>query len=199
MCLVRANCSIYLYNIHIANCISALFIAVIHYLLFQYIDGRQADGPHRVVPQSYVSTISNILANTFGYSLRGGLALAFVQYLWRLLRVQTMKVSTIEMLFTIRANPFVLLRPTALKATPLLFVLAIVLWALQVVVSFPPGAITVTTVQRISYKTVNVPTFDASFVRLTTSSHSPKTDHKSVDGKWVGSRSKCIFIDSARA
>jgi len=76
-----------------------------------------------------------------------------------------MRVSTIELLFTIRANPFVLLRPAALQATPLLFALAIVLWALQIVVSFPPGAITVTTVQQISYKSITVPTFNASFVR----------------------------------
>jgi len=150
---------------HVTDHALALGIAVAHYLFFRHIDGREADGPHRVIPQSYVTTISNILANIFGYSLKGGLAMAFVQYLWYLLRRQTMKVATIELLFTIRANPFVLFRPAALQATPLLFALAIILWALQVVVSLPPGAITVTTVQKISYSSIVVPTFNASFVR----------------------------------
>jgi hypothetical protein len=89
---------------------------------------------------------------------------AFVQYLWYLLRVTTMKVSTIELLFSIRSNPFILLRPAALRATPLLFALSIVMWASQIVTSFPPGAITVVTAQRTSFGMVIVPTFNASFV-----------------------------------
>ena len=142
----------------------ALAIAIAHLLLFRYLDGREADGPHEVAPQSYISTASNILANTFGFFLRAALAVAFVQYLWHLLRATTMKVSTIELLFSIRSNPFVLLRPAALHATPALFALSIVMWASQIVTSFPPGAITVVTTQKTTFGMVTVPTFNASFV-----------------------------------
>ena len=148
----------------LTSVIVALAIAVTHLLLFRYLDGKEADGPHEVAPQSYISTASNILANTFGFFLRSALAVAFVQYLWHLLRATTMKVSTIELLFSIRSNPFILLRPAALRATPLLFGLSIIMWASQIVTSFPPGAITITTTQNTSFGMVVVPTFNASFV-----------------------------------
>lgn len=148
----------------LTSVIVALSVAVAHLLLFRYLDGKEADGPHEIAPQSYISTASNILANTFGFFLRASLAVAFVQYLWHLLRVTTMKVSTIELLFSIRSNPFVLLRPAALRATPLLFGLSMIMWASQIVTSFPPGAITITTSQKTSFGMMVVPTFNASFV-----------------------------------
>lgn len=148
----------------LTSIVAALAIAIAHLLLFRYLDGKEADGPHEVASQSYISTASNILANTFGFALRSALAVAFVQYLWHLLRITTMKVSTIELLFSIRSNPFILLRPAALRATPVLFALSVVMWASQIVTSFPPGAITVTSLQRTSFGTVVVPTFNASFV-----------------------------------
>jgi hypothetical protein len=146
--------------------ISAIAIALAHLILFKYIDGKQADGPHRVAPQSYITTASNILANTFGFALRASLSVVFVQYLWHLLRVQTMKVSTIELLFAIRSNPFQIFRMATLAATPTLCLLATFIWALQVITSFPPGAITVITAQQASYETLSVPTFNASFVSI---------------------------------
>jgi hypothetical protein len=115
------------------NCLTlvALAIAVAHLLLFQYLDGKEADGPNEIAPQSYISTASNILANTFGFFLRFALGVAFVQYLWHLLRCTTMKVSTIEHLFSIRSNPFLLLRPTVISTAPILFALAIIMVSLS--------------------------------------------------------------------
>jgi hypothetical protein len=143
---------------------SAIAIALTHLILFKVIDGKPADGPKRVAPQSYVTTASNIMANTFGFVLRAGLSVAFAQYLWHLFRVQTMKVSTIELLFVIRSNPFQIFRISTLAASPTLCLLAVFMWALQVVVSFPPGAISVITVQRASFEPLTVPTLNASFV-----------------------------------
>jgi hypothetical protein len=76
-----------------------------------------------------------------------------------------MKVSTIELLFVIRTNVFMLFHGAVIKAAPVLVILATFMWAIQVVTGFPPGAITVSLAQRINYDTVTVPTFDASFVR----------------------------------
>jgi hypothetical protein len=143
----------------------AVAIALVHLFLFRHIHGREANGPNRVAPQSYVTTASTILANAFGFSLRATLATAFVQYLWHLLRVSTMKVSTIELLFTIRTNLFMLFRPAVLRATPALCALAILMWGLQVATSFPPGAITISTAEKISHEIVTIPTYNASFVR----------------------------------
>jgi hypothetical protein len=172
----------------------ALTTAITHLLLFRYLDGKPADSPQEVAPQSYISTASNILANMFGFFLRAALGVAFVQYLWRLLRVETMKVSTIELLFSIRSNPFVLLKPAALKATPLLFVLSVLIWVSQILTSFPPGAITVAATQKISNSLVSIPTFNASFVRSSDFDLQIITDmERLVDGKYFWSCCKCLF------
>lgn len=133
-------------------------------MFFRYLDGREASGINQALPQAYVTTASNILANAFGFSLRAALATAFVQHLWYLLRVETMKVSTIELLYSIRTNFFLVFMPVVLKATPLLSLLALIMWASQVVTSFPPGSITVTIAQRETYEQIVVPSFNASFV-----------------------------------
>jgi hypothetical protein len=146
--------------------ISAIAIALAHLILFKFIDGKPADGPNRIAPQSYITTASNILANAFGFALRASLSVVFAQYLWHLLRVQTMKVSTIELLFAIRSNPFQIFRIATLATTPTLCLLASFIWSLQVITSFPPGAITVITAQHRSFLTMQVPTFNASFVSI---------------------------------
>lgn len=141
-------------------------IAVAHYLFFLYLDGREASGTLAILPQAFVTTISNILANAFGFALRASLAVAFAQHLWYLLRVQTMKVSTIELLHTIRTNLFMLFMPVVIKATPILTMLASVMWASQVVTSFPPGSITVTSAVKEGYQLIDALNFDPSFVSI---------------------------------
>ena len=145
-------------------CTLALAIAIAHLLLFRYLDGREADGPNRVAPQAYITTASNILANAFGFALRASLAVAFCQYLWRLFRAQAMKVSTIELIYSIRTNPFQLFQLAVLRAAPTLCALATIMWLSQIASSFPPGAITITTAQRVEFSSVIVPNFNASYV-----------------------------------
>lgn len=139
-------------------------MALLHLWLFIYISGKNADGLDRVAPQTYISTSSNILANAFSFFLKTALATAFVQYLWRLLRVQTMTVSTIEALFGLKSNIFQIFTSATIRATPVLCVLSVMMTSMAVVVSFPPGAINVVSVQRTSYNPAVVPTFNASFV-----------------------------------
>ena len=147
-----------------------------------------------MVSQAFVATASNILANAFGFTIRGSLAVAFTQYLWHLLRAKTMKVSTIELLFCLRTNPFTLFKPAAIAATPSLAGLAIFMWGTQVATGFPPGAISVTTTQVTSYKMVTAPTFNASFVCRTPplvlikSFRKKLTGYVMTDGKWIGCR-----------
>jgi len=128
------------------------------------MNGQQASGPNAILPQAFVTTISNILANAFGFSLRASLAVAFVQHLWHLFRIQAMKVSTIELIFALRTNFFVLFAPVVMKATPVLTLLALVMWMSQIVTSFPPGALNVEIAVREIYTQLRVPTYDAAFV-----------------------------------
>lgn len=106
----------------------AAAIAFAHLILFKFISGKPADEPNRVAPQSYITTASNVMANGFGISLRVSLSAAFAQYLWHLLRTQPMKVSTIELLFSIRSNSFQIFKTASLLATPTLCLLATFMW-----------------------------------------------------------------------
>lgn len=167
----------------------ALLLAIAHLLFFRFIDGREADGPDRVVPQAYVTTASNILANVFGVSLRGALGVAFCQHLWHLVRASANKVSTIEDMFSVRGNPFLLLKMTLIRAAPALCMCVVIMLGSQVATAFPPGAINVITSQKNSFKTVAIPSFNASFVciliRPVRKNHANRSGHKMGNGSGV--------------
>jgi hypothetical protein len=59
----------------------AVIISSLHFALFRFLDGKQADGSRKTVSQSYVSTASNILAFGFQLCLQLSLGTVFVQYL----------------------------------------------------------------------------------------------------------------------
>ncbi|KAK2770347.1 hypothetical protein FQN53_005571 [Emmonsiellopsis sp. PD_33] len=143
----------------------ALIIAVAHIVLFVCLKGKPADGPNRVAHQSYVITASNFLANGFGAFLRASLAFAFTQYLWRILRNSALKVSTIDTLFCLRFNPFLLLDGAAIRGAPILVCIAALIWSVQVIIAFPPGALTVEpSPDAVSVSKAVVPSFNASFM-----------------------------------
>lgn len=138
----------------------ALMIAVTHLLIFRFLDGKRTDG----IPQTYVTTASNIMATLFGASLIAALAIAFTQYLWQLMRRTSMKVINIERLFTIRINPFLLFNPAVIRCAPVLFFCAVLIWCIHIATSFPPGALTVQLTKRTSFQMLPVPTFNSSEV-----------------------------------
>jgi hypothetical protein len=141
----------------------AIGSAILHIVLFVLLDHKPADGPD-AFPQSYVAALSHLLGLIFRTSLCASLALAFTQSLWRLLRLETIEVSSIELLFKIMSDPFVLARPAIMKTAPLLFLLALFTWILPIAVVFPPGALIVVPAQlRHTYEAV-VPTYNSSFV-----------------------------------
>ncbi|KAE8448782.1 hypothetical protein EG329_008784 [Mollisiaceae sp. DMI_Dod_QoI] len=120
--------------------ILALLISIAHLSMFIFLDNKPIASYH----QSYVTTTSTILASIFGLSLKGALGIAFTQSLWRVLRKSAQKLRLIEDLFTMRSYPYMALRRVVLRKAPLLSVFTIMLWSLEIVTNFPPGALTVT-------------------------------------------------------
>ncbi|KAF7891554.1 uncharacterized protein EAF02_001879 [Botrytis sinoallii] len=143
----------------------ALTTAFAHLGLFLYLDGKPADGTNSDAPkQSYVSAASIILGNIFTLSLTGSVTIVFTQYLWYILRTTTLKVSTIESMFAMQANPLLLRDFNAWQKAPILVALVILVWLMNIAASFAPGALIVGPTTRYSYQIVEVPTFDSSFV-----------------------------------
>ncbi|KAF4630776.1 hypothetical protein G7Y89_g7361 [Cudoniella acicularis] len=139
-------------------------LAIVHYCLFCFLDGKPADGPNPVLQQSWVSTISSVLASVFQLSLDVTLWTIFTQYLWYILRHSTLRVSTIEALFTIRSSPFSVFQRALLRHTPILLVNAILVWIIYFITNLPQGAYTIEQNTRMTFSDVVVPTFDPSFI-----------------------------------
>jgi heme/copper-type cytochrome/quinol oxidase subunit 4 len=153
--------------VHASNiCSTALLLATLHLVVFLYLNGKAAEGPNRVAPQSYVTTASTVQANAFAYSLTASLATTFAQYLWYKLRVSTLKVSTIESLFCMRSNPIILFKPSVLLSAPILFCLVLLIWSINLVTSFTVGSLTIEPSNYTSTVKGIVPTFNASFVSM---------------------------------
>ncbi|PHH87090.1 hypothetical protein CDD83_9324 [Cordyceps sp. RAO-2017] len=151
-------------SLMIVSYLLAITLAVVHYCFFLAISGSAAEGPGPHLPQTYSTTISILLANGFGLALRFSLSIAFTQYLWKLVRVTPMRLSTIDNLFSLRATPTNLLDFTIVsQASPLAF-MAIIIWTMPIFTGFPAGAMTVSPTQKHQVMSnVSVPTFNASY------------------------------------
>lgn len=99
-------------------------------------------------------------------SLNAAVALAFCQYLWRIVRLLPIGISTIETLFTLRSNPFLIARVDAIQAVLFLFLLAVFMWTVHIIVNFPTGALTVVSANKITFSPADFPTFNGSFVSM---------------------------------
>jgi hypothetical protein len=76
-------------------------------VFFVILDGKPAEGQGSMA-QSYVATLSHFFGLAFRTTLGGALAVAFTQYLWRLLRSKAMEVSSTELLFKVTSTPLLL-------------------------------------------------------------------------------------------
>jgi hypothetical protein len=78
------------------------------------------------------------------------------------MRVQTVRVSSIELLFKVTNNPFLLAVPEVLRTTPTLFVLALLASVLPLAVTFPPGALIVISAPVGGSYSAVVPTYNVT-------------------------------------
>ncbi|CAI7615544.1 unnamed protein product [Penicillium manginii] len=141
----------------------AFTIAAIHGSLFYYLNGKPTEGPSAIFRQSYVTTGSMILVSIFGLSLRASLNASFTQYLWRILRLNTLELSKIEALFTMRSNPLSFFSACGIWNSWPLALTTIILWSIPIAMSFPPGSLTVISSRHEEIlKDVVVPTFNAT-------------------------------------
>jgi hypothetical protein len=129
--------------------------------MFRALNYQRTDGPGSI-PQSYVAALSHAIGLLFRACLCGSLAIAYTQYLWRLMRKETIEVSSIELLHKITHNPFLLGFPEVVRTTPTLFVLALLTWFLPLAITFPPGALIVVSTPAVSNYSGVVPTYNAS-------------------------------------
>jgi hypothetical protein len=138
--------------------------------MMRYLDGKPADDK-RYLAQRYVTSMSLLLVAAFKASLCSALAIAFTQHMWKILRNEALRVSSIESLHGVRFNPFLLGKWRVFYATPLLYLMAIIMWLLAIAVLFPPSALTIVNHRFEEENFRLVPTYEAGLgqdISLTT-------------------------------
>jgi hypothetical protein len=108
--------------------------------------------------------VSHLLASLFSAFLCASLSIAFTQHLWQIMRIASLKLSTIDRLFKIRQNFLFLGNPVILQSAPLLSTLALLVWLIPVAVILPPGALTVVPFLNSTSQNAIVPRLNLSFV-----------------------------------
>ncbi|KAF4635688.1 hypothetical protein G7Y89_g2415 [Cudoniella acicularis] len=140
----------------------ACLLAAIHLVLFRYVDGKSAEGPFSI-SQTYVSVASYLITNSFSASLRASLLVAFSQHMWRIFRKQSTKVSSIENLYGLPHNFFLLFSTSIPRTSPLLFILALGTWLVSIATIYPPSALTAASTPLLSNELILVPTFNPNY------------------------------------
>jgi hypothetical protein len=137
-----------------------LVIALLHFIMMRYLDGKPTDDS-RYLAQQYVTSMSLLLVAAFKACLCSALAIAFTQHMWKILRQDALRVSSIESLHGVRFNPFLLGKWRVFYATPLLYLMAMVMWLLAIAILFPPSALTIVQQRFEEHKPSLVPTYEA--------------------------------------
>lgn len=80
------------------------------------------------------------------------------------MRVKSISILSIDRLFRITSNPLLLSKLDLLKTAPLLFVLALFALLLPIAITFPQGALIVTSTTATSHPYTAVPTYNGTYV-----------------------------------
>jgi hypothetical protein len=89
---------------------------------------------------------------------------AFTQHLWRIVRLNPVKVADLDRYFSMQKDPLALLHSRVLLKAPSLYAMAFLGFSIGLAVVFPPGALTVEGKLYHSVQTQSVGVFNASFM-----------------------------------
>lgn len=142
---------------------AGLCVALAHFLLFSHLDQKRI-GIDTKFPQSWVSSASLVLVAAFRLCLCLALGNAFTQHLWRIVRLNPVKVADLERYYNMQKDPFALLNLRVLLKAPSLYAMAFLGISIGLAGIFPPGALTVESRLYQSVHTQAVGVFNASFM-----------------------------------
>jgi len=92
---------------------------------------------------------------------------SFTQYMWRIFRTQSTKISTVEKLYQLPHNFFLLFCIKSLAKAPALFLLALSTWLVPIATIYPPGALTIASTPFSSNEQMVVPSYDPNYSIIT--------------------------------
>ncbi|OHE92331.1 hypothetical protein CORC01_12393 [Colletotrichum orchidophilum] len=139
----------------------ALGFMATHMAFFILLDGEPVETSG--FNQNLQAALANFLAIAVEICLLSGIAVAYDQILWRLLRRKALEACTIDKLVTLVLSPWNLSRPGLLTSAPELWLIAFLCFMVPVTIVFPPGSLTVEFEDNVLTVTLpNVPTLNIS-------------------------------------
>ena len=117
-----------------------LLTAIGHHLFYTYLNNREVDTA--AIPQNWTIRIGNAIAYLFKTALVAAIAVAYAQGFWYVVRRRSLKIGSLDYIFGVLYNPFLLFNAKLLPKTSLLFGLAAVSWLLPISAVFSPGTLT---------------------------------------------------------
>ncbi|PYH89978.1 hypothetical protein BO71DRAFT_402596 [Aspergillus ellipticus CBS 707.79] len=131
-----------------------------HLGLFHWLDQREVT---QTIRQPYVTALSLVFVNGFRTFLVAAMGLAFIQTLWKGLRVRPMRIGDLDSFLSVLTNPLYLGQVQLVRAAPIPFLCALICWCIPIAMIFPAGALTVESKSLPVLANQSVPTFDPSF------------------------------------
>lgn len=135
-------------------------LAVGNFIFFQFLDKQLVQ---ESIPQTYVSNIANAVVRLFSLSLGLASSTAFTQILWRKLRQNYLKVSTIDRLMSVPTAATELLSWEMPQATTTLWFFGLLLQLIPLATIFPPGSLIVSPRLVSKSENISVPVFVVRF------------------------------------
>ncbi|OAP59533.1 hypothetical protein AYL99_06831 [Fonsecaea erecta] len=133
--------------------IAALIGAVSHHILYSCVDGRAITFDFE---QQVVTSAGSALAFVVKVLLATSSSIAFTQCMWSSMRSQCVEVRSMDSLFSVLGNPFVLLDLRFWLGHPILTLTAATTWLVPLSAIFTPATISVGPKVHASAVTTNV-------------------------------------------
>lgn len=130
----------------------SVVLAVGHATIYSWLNHKSVD----TIPQQWVTNIGTAFAFAFKLFVTLTATTAFVQHQWRNLRGQSFKVREIDTMTDLINDPLAVFSGTLWLKTPMLILLASVVWLAPIAAIFSPGAIRVTNLVTEHREQVNV-------------------------------------------
>ncbi|KAG9747558.1 hypothetical protein KCU73_g7317, partial [Aureobasidium melanogenum] len=142
--------------------------AIAHHLFYQGLAGIPVSAAHDLTigpwagmpSQKFNVAVGNTFASLFRMSLSLAVTTAYVQMVWNVLKDESTRLSVVDALNGILANPLNFLNLGAWKKSVTLLLLAILIWLLPIAPIITPATLTVEPTSEISYEMVNVSAVD---------------------------------------
>jgi hypothetical protein len=118
----------------------AVVVAIAQHIVYSYLNNREVD--QVVITQTWVIQVGNAMGFLFKSVLVAAVGIAFCHRFWYSVRRETIRIGSLDSMFTVLQDPWQFLNIDLIFKTQVLFILAGIAWLVPISAIFAPGALT---------------------------------------------------------